>query len=324
MPLEIVVGEIIKQNTDIIVSYNNNLKIFNDVLKNKIEKELEQFKDFKKQQLIVTSGFDLSKYIIHVEVPIYNGNSDDYEIVLTETYNNILNKTLMLKADSISIPLLKTKNAKYNKQSAIDIALKTIGSFLEKEDLNIKLILLEEDKSKEIKYPELHKLINKKDFKKRLFAPSSRKLAMGTRESFESVAYEKSCPADFDLQEIQLEDVLDKMDISFSQSVLNLIDEKGYKDADVYKRANLDRRLFSKLRSNDDYQPSKNTAIALAFALKLSVPQTEDLLLKAGYSLSKSNYADIIVKYCLDNEIYDIYRVNELLFFYNQKQLGSI
>ena len=90
MPLEIKIGDIVKQNTDIIVSHNNNLSIFNYDEKKKIKKELEQFQDIKKEEMIVTTGFDLSKYIIHIETLIYNGDSDDYETILAETYNKIL------------------------------------------------------------------------------------------------------------------------------------------------------------------------------------------------------------------------------------------
>ncbi len=331
MPLEIVIGNIVEQKTDIIVSSNNNkmiavgansLAIFNKIGYKKVLKAIKDYRNLKTTEVAVTSGFDLCQKIIHVVSPIYDESSDSNEKLLLETYNNVLLKAKQLLARSISFPLISVGANKYPRQLALDIAIKAIRNFIKDNDLDVKLVLLPEEKSDEIKYPELHRLINEskveKVEKRTLKAPGYRLAMMEAgdlaKEDFESFHYEKT----------DLEDYLDKIEISFSKTVLNLIDEKGYTDSEVYKRANLDRRVFSRLRSLDDYQPAKTTAIALAFGLMLSVAQTDDLLLKAGYSLSRSNTADIIVRYCLNNEIYDIYEVNELLFKYNQKQLGSI
>ncbi|HIR63724.1 MAG TPA: RNase III inhibitor, partial [Candidatus Faecousia faecigallinarum] len=109
---------------------------------------------------------------------------------------------------------------------------------------------------------------------------------------------------------------------SFSQMLLRLIDQRGMTDVQVYKRANLDRKLFSKLRK-EGYNPSKPTAIALAIALELNLDQTQDLLRRAGYALSASNKADVIVSYFIQEGIFDIYTINEALFSYGQKLLGA-
>ncbi len=112
------------------------------------------------------------------------------------------------------------------------------------------------------------------------------------------------------------------VDKTFVDGVMNIIRVRGYKDSDVYKSAFIDRRLFSKIMSNREYQPSKDTAIALAFALKLTTEQANDLLSRAGYTLSHSSRRDIIIEYFFEEKIYSLVDINEVLYNLNEKIIG--
>ena len=120
-----------------------------------------------------------------------------------------------------------------------------------------------------------------------------------------------------------LEDVISEVSETWQESLFRLIDEKGYTDTEVYKRAGDDRKLFSKIRSNSDYRPRKNTAIAFALALKLNLDETKDFLMRAGYALSKSSRFDLIIEFFIENEVYDLITIDTALYDHNEQALSS-
>ena len=120
-----------------------------------------------------------------------------------------------------------------------------------------------------------------------------------------------------------LDQLLERADDTFQESLLKLIDARGRDDADVYKKADIDRRHFSKIRSNPDYRPKKQTALALALALELNLDETIDLIGRAGYAFSPASRADLIVRYCIEHHIYDLIEVNGFLYRYDQPLLGG-
>ena len=136
--------------------------------------------------------------------------------------------------------------------------------------------------------------------------------------SYKDAEHLQSC-----MPQRKLEDLVAELDETFSEKLIRLIDQKGLKDPDVYKKANIDRKLFSKIKNKKDYKPTKNTALAFAFALELSLDETLDLIGSAGYTLSHSSKFDIIIEYCLQEKIYNLVEINNVLFSFEQPTLTA-
>lgn len=123
----------------------------------------------------------------------------------------------------------------------------------------------------------------------------------------------------------ELKDYIEKnRQPTFREVLFSFIDNNGARDSDIYKRAGIDRRHFSKIRSNADYRPGKNSAIALAMALELDKKQTDKLLSAAGYSLSESDTFDLVIQFCLEKRIYHIHDVNQALDYFSLKPLIGV
>ena len=119
-----------------------------------------------------------------------------------------------------------------------------------------------------------------------------------------------------------LDELLAKTDAGFTETLLKLIDESGKKDSEIYKKANISKQHFSKIRSNPAYRPTKATALAFAIALELNLEQTNDLIGRAGYALSNSSRFDVIIKYFIREKNYNMFDINMTLFKYDEMTLG--
>ncbi len=334
MPFQILHNDITNMNTEAIVNAaNSKLRIgggvcgaiFRAAGEKKLQKECEQIKQCPVGHAVITKGYNLkAKYIIHTVGPIYkDGNSNEAKF-LKSAYETSLKLAKDYNLKSIAFPLISSGIYGYPKKEALNIAVSTIKEFLADNDMDIYLVVFDRKAvhlSEEL-YEGIEHYINDfyEDESYRLRDIYSLEIEEIYHDdcNFQEPIYETK-----DFNKRSLERILDNIDESFSQMLLRLIDEKGKTDVEVYKKANMDRKLFSKIRSNKDYNPKKSTALSLAIGLELSLDETKDLLAKAGYTLSPSHKFDLIVEYFIKNKNYDIFIINEALFSFEQPLLAT-
>ncbi|MDD4781209.1 MAG: macro domain-containing protein [Tissierellia bacterium] len=324
MPLQIVRNDITKIKVDVIVNAaNSQLKmgggvcgaIFNAAGAIELQAECNLIGGCNTGKAVITKGYNLpAKYIIHAVGPIWNGGENNEEEHLKSCYLNSLILAKENQLESIAFPLISSGIYGYPKEKAFKVAVATIQDFLLENEMMVYLVVFDK-KAVELS-EKLFKSIEKyidDNYVDELFDISR---YIYTEEiqlnyGFAPKASKRS-----------LEDVVAHLDETFTEMLLRLIDEKGKTDIETYKKANIDRKLFSKIRSDKFYKPSKSTALALAISLELNIDETTDLLAKAGYALSHSNKFDIIVEYFIEEGIYDIFEINEALFAFDQNLLG--
>ena len=148
---------------------------------------------------------------------------------------------------------------------------------------------------------------------------------LGLDEEYDDLVFEDPAYYNFDSEKIKskIENLFAARELTFSERVLEIIRQKDLSEIAVYKRAHLDRKLFSKLRSNAYYKPSRNTAVALTLALELNINEAEDLLGRAGFALSKAVPEDIVVSYFLEHQIYSVLALNEILYAFALSPLSE-
>lgn len=332
MPFTIVRQDITKIKVDAIVNAaNTELKmgggvcgaIFRAAGEAELQAACDRIAPIRTGDAVITPGFGLpAKFVIHTAGPVYRDGKHSEEQLLRSCYLNSLKRAIENQCESIAFPLISSGIYGYPKAEALKVAVSAIHEFLADHDINILLVVFDKSSfaaSRELfteveNYLETH-LIDEPSVRQRsLLAVEQKALAqtyIGTESQLELS------------KDISLEERIHNLDQPFSQALLSLIDNKGKNDVEVYKRANLDRKLFSKIRSSKSYMPSKRTALALAIALELTLPETNQLLERAGYTLSKSQKFDVIIEYFITSRHYDIFRINEVLFYYDQPLLGS-
>ncbi len=272
----------------------------------------------------ITKGYNLPcKYVIHTVGPIWKGGESGEAELLTSCYSTALELALQNGIESIAFPLISTGAFRFPKEKAFNIASEAIEKFLLEHDMTVYIVVFDNKSfsiSKEL-YNDVSQYIDDNYVDVNLV-----KRPRNIVEEMSSSVVGAILANDYNNKAQKarsLDDILTEVDDTFSQRLLKLIDIKQKTDVEVYKKANIDRKLFSKIRSNKDYKPSKSTVLALSLALELSLDETKDLLMTAGFALSRSSKFDLIVEYFIINEIYDIFEVNETLFILGQNLLGA-
>jgi len=272
-------------------------------------------------QAVITPGFDLpAKYVIHAVGPIYSYYSPETsENLLYSAYTSALTLCNDKGLESIAFPLISSGIYGFPEDQALKVAKNAIQDFLSQHDLDVYLVLL----SKAIISRNQNWLNKVKSFVETRLHREPFMLPYQAAPDILSQASPKPYIARESQKQDKIQEVLNNLDEPFSSFLLRLIDSKGKTDVEVYKRANIDRKLFSKIRSIPNYIPSKRTTLALAIALELNLSETETLLKRAGYALSHNQVFDVIIEYFIINRHYNIYDINDVLFSYDQALLGS-
>ena len=269
----------------------------------------------------ITGAYRLPcRYIIHTVGPVWDGGKYGEREKLASCYRTSLALAKERGCETVAFPLISSGIFGYPKDQALRVAVDTISEFLAENDMTVYIVIFDRTAyqignklfADIAAYIDDHYVDAHTDLRR------ERMRWMGVVESRMLTAYE-----DAPMAVGGLDGALAHLDAGFSETLLKLIDRSGKKDAEVYKKANVDRKLFSKIRNNPGYKPSKPTAVAFAIALELSLPGTRDLIARAGYALSPSSKFDVIIEYFIMKRDYDIFKINEALFAFDQSLLWA-
>jgi len=343
MPIQIVRNDITKIECDAIVNAANSSLLGGGGVDGAIHKaagkglllECMKLGGCKVGQAKLTKAYKLpSKFVIHTVGPKWKGGQKGEKELLESCYRESLRIAIDNNCESVAFPLISSGVYGYPKDRALRVAVDVISSFLIEHDMLVYIVVF--DKSafqiSEKLFADIASFIDDKYVDTHFEFNRTRSDAWGestllgeTRILPDEDFVGMSAPCTQVVtapKAISLEDAVNQIDESFSQMLLRKIDEKGLTDAECYKKANVDRKLFSKIRSDVHYRPSKPTTIAFAVALELSLEETKDMLMKAGFALSRSNKFDIIIEYFISNNNYNVFEINEALFAFDQSLLG--
>ena len=334
MPLLIVRNDITKMKVDAIVNATNPMlkmgggvsgAIFTIAARRQLQDACDAIGHCAQGDAVITPGFDLpAKYVIHTVGPVWHGGVAGESEQLADCYIHSLELAKKNGCESIAFPLVSSGTYRYPKQEAMNIAISAISKFLFENDMTVYLVVYDAKAfmlSKQL-FASIEKFIDDNYVEEQALLYRRTSARYERKEDIERSNFESMSNLSVDSPKRSLDDIVNEQDESFSESLFRLIDQRKLKDSEVYKKANIDRRLFSKIR-NSDYHPSKNTCIALSIALELNMDQMKDLLAKAGYTLSKSQKSDLIIEYHIINEQFDILQINEALFTFKQPILGA-
>lgn len=334
MPFSILRQDITKMKVDAIVNAGNiKLQqgggvcgaIFKAAGAQRLQAACDKLAPIKTGEAVITKGFDLpAKYIIHTAGPVYQDGNSGEEALLRACYRNSLQLALKHGCESIAFPLISSGIYGYPKNEALHVASTEIFAFLQQHEMEIYLLVFAKDAflASQKLLSDVRSYIDEHYVDERLIREQ---LSRRMNETWldEMPAPKVAAPKRWKVSSLNLDKLMESLDESFSTTLLHLIDQKGLSDVTVYKRANLTRQHFSKIRTGKAYAPKKPTALALAIALELSLADTENLLKRAGMALSDSSKFDVIIKYFITRGIYDIHEINMVLFAFDQPLLGN-
>lgn len=328
MSLNIVRQDITKMDVDAIVNAANNSLLGGGGVDGAIHraagpellKECALLNGCETGKAKITKGYNLkAKYIIHTVGPIYRGGNFNEEELLTSCYKNSLELAKEHDCESVAFPLISSGVYGYPKKDALNVACRTIEEFLKDNDMTVYIVIFDKkayEIGSHLRY-EVKSYIDDNfvdEYEIKRDEKSSRPYSLD-EEILTAANKILFSPEDLD-------EAVKTLDESFSQMLLRKIDEKGMTDAECYKKANIDRKLFSKIRNDIHYRPKKQTAVAFAIALELDLEETNELLEKAGYALSHSKKFDVIIEFFIKKKIYDIIEINQTLFDFDECLLG--
>ena len=329
MPLIIVRNDITKMKADAIVNAANETLLGGGGVDGCIHRaagpellaECRTLGGCRTGEAKITGAYRLScRYIIHTVGPVWNGGKYGEREQLASCYRTSLALAKEHGCETVAFPLISSGVFGYPKDQALRVAVDTISEFLAENDMTVYIVIFDRAAYQigNKLFADIAAYIDDHYVDAHTDSRRERMRRMGVVENRMLTAYEEAPVAASGLDE-----VLAHLDAGFSETLLKLIDRSGKKDTEVYKKANVDRKLFSKIRNNPDYKPSKPTAVAFAIALELSLPETRDLIARAGYALSPSSKFDVIIEYFIMQRDYDIFKINEALFAFDQSLLGA-
>lgn len=336
MPFEIVRNDLIKMHVDAIVNPTDAQfsgsggvdQAIHRIEGSMLKAQTDKIGQLEAGKSALTKAYKLpAGHIIHTVGPIWNRANGRGEEILTGAYRSALALAKSQGFESIAFPLIASGAYGCPKDVALTIGVTSIREFLDVNDMMVYLVVydrsayqLSEDLYGSVKAYIDDNYRDEAYVKERVrkYRPTDNLLyeaSISQADRMESFPSAKS-------HKKSLEEVVNQLDETFSEMLLRLIDESGLKDPEVYKKANVTKQTFSKIRNNRHYNPTKPTVLAFAIALELNLDAAKDLLLKSGYALSKSSRFDVIISYFLESETYDIYEINEVLFAYDEQLLG--
>ena len=353
MPFEIVRNDISLMQADAIVNPANPLDVVGygadaAIHRRAGPKLLEARRRIGKigmGQSAITPGFGLdARYVIHTVGPVWHGGTQGEEQLLRRCYDGALALAWANGCRSIAFPLLSADNHGVPKALALQVAVESFSRFLMEHDIQIWLVVFSGEALavSEKLVQSVKSYIDEnyiRDQILREYGVSDKCMVRGAqveqieeamrRRSREACMDESVCTpcclplAGEDDVPQGLMTMLRRIDAGFSETLLELIDRTGKTDAEIYKKANVDRKLFSKIRSNPAYRPSKSTALAFAIALELDLEETKDFIGRAGHALSHASRFDIAVEYFILRRKYDLFEINQVLFALDEPLIGG-